>query len=78
MPDVAMSSSRPTNGLTNVAPTLAAMSACVGENTSVTLTRSPSLDSVLQARTPAWVNGTLTTMCSLIAPMSRPSRTMPS
>ena len=35
-----MSSSRPTNGLTYEAPTLAAMSACVGEKTSVTFTRA--------------------------------------
>ena len=39
MPSVAMSSSRPTNGLTYVAPTLAASSACVAEKISVTLTR---------------------------------------
>ena len=53
MPDVAMSSSRPTNGLTNVAPTFAASSACVGEKISVTLTRLPSDDSALQALTPS-------------------------
>ena len=44
MPSVAMSSSRPTNGLTYAAPTLAANSACVGEKISVTLTRMPSPD----------------------------------
>ena len=38
MPLVATSSSRPTNGLTNVAPALAASSACAAENTSVTFT----------------------------------------
>ena len=61
-----MSSSRPTNGLTNVAPTFAASSACAAEKISVTLTRMPSDDSVLHAWTPALVNGTLTTMCSSI------------
>ena len=42
MPEVAMSSSRPTNGLTNVAPTFAASSAWAAEKISVTLTRVPS------------------------------------
>ncbi len=73
-----MSSRRPTNGLTKYAPTLAAISACAAENTSVTLTRVPSSVSVLHARTPACVNGTLTTMCSEILRSSRPSRSMPS
>ena len=58
------SSSRPTNGLTKVAPAFAASSACAAENTSVTLTRMPSSDSVLQAWMPSRVSGTLTTMCS--------------
>ncbi len=78
MPLVAMSSRRPTNGLTYDAPTLAASNACVGEKTSVTLTRVPSPESVLHAFTPSFVNGTLTTMCSSIAASSRPSRSMPS
>ena len=44
MPDVAMSSSRPTKGLTKVAPTLAASSACAAVKTSVTFTLMPSDD----------------------------------
>src|SRR5580765_2160959 len=67
IPDVAMSSRRPTNGLTKYAPTFAARSACVGEKTSVTLTFLPSDESALHALTPSFVNGTFTTMCSSLA-----------
>ena len=77
MPLVAMSSSRPTNGLMKVAPALAASSACAAEKHSVTLTRMPSPDKALQALMPSRVSGTLTTMCSSIAAMSWPSRIMP-
>src|SRR5258708_1313400 len=62
MPLVAMSSSRPTNGLQYDAPTLAASSACVGEKISVALTFVPSLDSALHAGAPSRVDGTLTPM----------------
>ena len=77
MPSVAMSSSRPTNGLTYAAPTLAAISACVAEKISVTLTRMPSPASALIALTPSRVNGTFTTTCSSIFASSRPSAIMP-
>ena len=72
-----MSSRRPTKGLTNVAPTLAASSACVAEKTSVTFTRIPSDASVWQASTPGFPNGTFTTMWASMPASSRPSRTMP-
>src|SRR5262245_23684485 len=77
MPSEAMSSSRPTNGLTYAAPTLAASSACVAEKISVTLTRRPSDDSAFVALTPSRVNGTLTTTCSSMRASSRPSAIMP-
>ena len=78
MPVCPTSSRRPTNGLTIAAPAFAASSACAAENTSVTFTLRPSRVSVLHARTPSLVNGTLTTMCSSIVARSRPSRIMPS
>jgi hypothetical protein len=56
---------------------LAASQACVGEKISVTLTRWPSDASVLQARTPSLVNGTLMTMCSSMPARSRPSEIIP-
>ena len=77
IPGVATSSSRPTNGLTNAAPTLAASRAWAAEKTSVTLTRIPSSVSSRHARTPGLPNGTLTTMCGSMPASSRPSRTMP-
>ena len=77
MPSDAMSSSRPTNGLTYAAPTLAASNACVAEKTSVTFTRMPSPESVFTAFTPSRVNGTLTTTCSSRPASSRPSAIMP-
>src|SRR5262249_28820276 len=77
MPFVAMSSRRPTNGLTKVAPAFAASSACAGEKHSVTLTLMPSPASALQALMPSRVSGTLTTMYWSIFAMSWPSRIMP-
>src|SRR5262245_47106450 len=66
------------NGLTYAAPTLAASSACVAENTSVTFTRVPSDASMRHAFTPSRVIGTLTTTCGSMLARSRPSRSMPS
>src|SRR5215470_7079583 len=77
MPVVEMSSSRPTNGLTKVAPAFAASSACAAENTSVTLTRMPSPERALVALMPSRVSGHFTTMCGSILAMSWPSRIMP-
>ena len=77
MPSVAMSSSRPTNGLTYAAPTLAAMSACVAEKINVVLIGIPSPESVLMAFTPSRVNGIFTTTCSSISRSERPSAIMP-
>ena len=72
-----MSSSRPTNGLTNDAPAFAASSACAALNTSVTLTRMPSPLSDLHAWMPSRVSGTFTTMWESIFAMSCPSRIIP-
>src|SRR5215467_16200369 len=77
MPVVEMSSRRPTNGLTNVAPAFAARSACAGENTSVTLTRMPSLERAFVALMPSRVSGHFTTICGSIFAMSWPSRIIP-
>ena len=72
-----MSSSRPTNGLTNAAPTLAASRAWAAEKIRVTLTRMPSSVSSRHACTPGFPNGTLTTTWGSMPASSRPSRTMP-
>ena len=73
MPSVAISSSRPTNGLTYDAPALAANIACTAEKIKVVLILIPSLDRPLIALMPSRVNGILTMMCSSIFASSRPS-----
>src|SRR3546814_5763203 len=54
-----LSSWRPTNGETKVAPALAASSAWFAEKQSVTLTIVPSPVSALQVLSPSMVSGTL-------------------
>ena len=67
MPFSPMSSSRPMNGLTKVAPALAARIAWAAEKHSVTLTIAPSSVRRRQARSPSGVSGTFTVMFLAIA-----------
>ena len=60
MPSWPISSSRPTKGLTKVAPALAASSACAAEKHSVTLVIMPCSESARQARSPSGVSGSFT------------------
>ena len=53
MPKCPTASSRPTNGLTYVAPHLAAIMACSGENVTVTLVLMPSRLSAFTAFSPS-------------------------
>ena len=78
IPSSPMSSSRPMKGLMNVAPALAASSACAAVKHSVTLTMWPSSESALQALSPSQVSGTLTAMLGAISARCLPSRIMPS
>src|SRR5437899_2358288 len=78
MPSWPTSSSRPMNGLTYVAPALAAMRHCMLEKQSVTLVRMPSLARRRTATMPASIIGIFTTMLSAILASSWPSRTIAS
>src|SRR4030095_11343347 len=78
IPSSLMSSSRPTNGLTKVAPARAASSAWLTDKHRLTLTLMPSLLNVLVADSPAGVRGHLTTAFSAQVAISRPSLTIPS
>ena len=73
-----MSSTRPRNGETKVAPILAARIACAGEKTRVTLMGMPAWTRRAPALTPARVIGTLTTTLSAIAARSWPWPTISS
>src|SRR6266513_6062831 len=66
------------NGLTYVAPALAAMRHCTLEKHSVTFVLMPSVARLRTATMPASVIGILTTMLSAILASPLPSRTMPS
>ena len=63
MPGWPMSSRRPKNGLTYVAPARAASSAWLALKISVQFVGMPSPDSTLMAFNPSAVMGILTTMC---------------
>ena len=66
------------NGLMNVAPAFAASSACSGEKHSVTFVITPSPDSVLHARIPSCVSGSLMHTLDAIFRSTAASRIMPS
>ena len=66
------------NGLTKVAPALAARIACAAEKHSVTLTIAPSSVRRRQARSPSGVSGTFTVMFLAMPRSTRASAIMPS
>ena len=78
IPTLLISSSLPIKGLTKLAPALAAISACKGENTSVTLMLIFSFDSILVALIPSVIMGIFTTILSANFAKCRASLTMPS
>ena len=73
-----MSSSRPINGLTYLAPAFAAKRAWFGENTRVILTGIPSAVKLLQAFSPSPVIGHLTITLSPYLRSRLPSSIIPS
>ena len=77
-PFVEMSSRRPRNGETYVAPALAARSAWFAVKIRVTFVLIPSAVRTLTAFRPSTVIGILTTMFGWIFAISRPSAIMPS
>src|SRR5918992_1928371 len=76
IPSAAASSIRPRNGDTMYAPISAARMAWAGENTSVTLIRTPSPTSRLPVSSPSGVMGTLTTALGPIEASRCPSSYM--
>ena len=78
MPCSPTSSSRPMNGMTNVAPAFAARIACAAEKHSVTFTIAPSSVSRRHARSPSGVSGTFTAMFLAMPRSTRASAIMPS
>ena len=78
VPRTEISSRRPRNGDTYVAPALAARSAWFAVNTSVTFVLIPSAVRALQAFSPSTVIGILTTMFGWILAISLPSAIIPS
>ena len=73
----AMSSRRPRNGLTQVAPALATRRAWAGEKHRVRLVRHPSSRRTRSALSPSTVVGSLTTTLGVIFASSRPWVIMP-